>query len=157
MKNITIITIIFIYCLFFENITVSAGSLNTKNTTVTGNISYQIRENGDNKAKWINKHLDNYPFTLFYQDKSGKESHIELYTDANGDYTTIITSTVDIIKVWTEIRTDNDACLVLRKGRNQLPYEFTSNRFLVSMKNNFVHMNIRGYLWVYIWYTPNTN
>ena len=75
-------------------------------------------------------------------------SRLELQTDTDGAFNTTIETTEDIKNVWTEISSENDACLVRKQYlRNNYflsnqSYKFTSKKIPVNMKKSVVNMNI---------------
>ncbi|MDU6265410.1 MAG: InlB B-repeat-containing protein [Anaerocolumna aminovalerica] len=143
-----ILIIILIICNILPNKMVIAAQ-NTKKITVNGNINYFIEEDGSKNAIMTFKQLNNYPFTLVYENMNGKKSRLELQTDSAGAFHTTIETVEDIKNIWTEIRSENDACLVTAKKflrtnhflSNQ-SYKFTSKKTPVNMKKSVVNMNI---------------
>ncbi|WP_313130830.1 InlB B-repeat-containing protein [Anaerocolumna sp.] len=117
---------------------------NTKKITINGNINYYIDENGSKNAKKTFKKLNNYPFTLVYENADGKKSQVELQTDANGSFNTMIEITDSIKNIWTEIRSENDACLVTKDKffKSSKSYKFISKKIPIDMKKSTVNMNI---------------
>ena len=54
--------------------------------TISGIISYNIGENGENNAKKVTKVLGNYPVILVYKDVNNKTKSIPVITNSSGYY-----------------------------------------------------------------------
>lgn len=76
-RYISFILIIIIFCNILPVKTVTAAQ-NTKKIIINGNINYFIEEDGSKNAIMTFKQLNNYPFTLVYENMNGKKSRLEL-------------------------------------------------------------------------------
>lgn len=113
--------------------------------TISGIISYNIGENGENNAKKVTKVLGNYPVILVYKDVNNKTKSIPVITNSSGYYTTVINSSVKISAVWFEIMSENKSCSVYRKFKliNNKPYSYKSNEFPINVKQNTININLK--------------
>ncbi|ROR25332.1 putative repeat protein (TIGR02543 family) [Mobilisporobacter senegalensis] len=139
---ICIIAILFMIFINFEDTRVSAGTSETKNIRVTGDIYYYIKENGNNEANSVRKLLNNYPLVLYYEDSKGNEYWKNCYTDSRGSFDVPLDRT-NIKKVWVVINAENEACNVTRKvGIGNRGYSYKSKKQTVSSKQKTVNLKV---------------
>jgi hypothetical protein len=140
-----IILLCFIVFIIPNRAEVSANSVNN-DFIVKGNISYWIKESGNNTSKKVKKILNNYPITLYYENKLGDISHKFLDTDKNGDFNAVLNKNIGITKVWVVVMSYNDACYVSQKPElnltNFIPYMYNSNTYSVNDNMNKIHMYV---------------
>lgn len=129
-------------------IRVEAYPVDGKYVNIYGSISYQIRENGNNNSKYVNKLLNNYPIKLYYENKEGQIKNLELETDINGNYNAYVENNIALSSVWVEIKSQNKACLVtknlnMKSYINSKPYVYTSKKIKVTAGKKSANINIK--------------